>query len=517
MTGKVYLVGAGPGDPELLTLKALRLLKSADIVLHDDLISGEILALVGSSAQLHNVGKRFGQKRISQEEINTLMVQNALLGLQVVRLKSGDPLIFGRAGEEIQALREAHIDFEIVPGITSALGAAANAQIPLTHRQVASAIVLVTGHNAATNEFADWPAKIPTDATVIVYMPGYEYRNTAQQLRRAGVTGDTACAIISRATSSDEQIHVTTVENLHMSPRLPSPTLLVVGEVVRMGKPTELGEHFGWRSGVAETASYPCRICECRRTHGSGACGVKEHLEQVQAQAEKWRPEEILSWAFATFGKDAAIASGFGIEGMVLLDLASRVAKDFRVFTLDTEFLFAETYDLMDRVEKRYGIKVERVFSTLTPEEQEREYGAALWSRDPDRCCGLRKVEPLKTKLTGLKAWITAIRRDQTSSRALAKKVGWDGKFQLIKINPIADWTSEMVWRYAVSHNVPYNPLHDQNYPSIGCTHCTRAILPGENARAGTMGWIWKNRMRLACRRPGPLLLPWSRSKADDR
>ena len=176
MTGKVYLVGAGPGDPELLTLKALKLLKSADVVLHDDLISAEILAFIPSSTQLHNVGKRFGHKRISQAEINALMVQNALLGLQVVRLKSGDPLIFGRAGEEIEALRKADIEFEIVPGITAALGAAANAQIPLTHRQVSSALVLVTGHHAGSDEFADWPAKIPTDATVVVYMPGYDYR-----------------------------------------------------------------------------------------------------------------------------------------------------------------------------------------------------------------------------------------------------------------------------------------------------------------------------------------------------
>jgi len=212
---------------------------------------------------------------------------------------------------------------------------------------------------------------------------------------------------------------------------------------------------------------------------------VRELLEQVRSQAEGWRPEEILSWAFATFGKDVAIASGFGVEGMVLLDLASRVRRDVRVFTLDTEFLFSETYDLMDRVEKRYGIKVERVYSTLTPEEQEREHGAALWSRDPDRCCGLRKVEPLKAKLTELDAWITAIRRDQTSSRAAAGKIEWDAKFQLVKINPIADWSSDMVWSYAVKHSVPYNPLHDRSYPSIGCTHCTRAVRPGEDARAG--------------------------------
>ena len=212
---------------------------------------------------------------------------------------------------------------------------------------------------------------------------------------------------------------------------------------------------------------------------------MRDHAELIPADAETWKPEEVLSWAFATYGKDVAIASGFGVEGMVLLDLAARVQPDFRVFTLDTEFLFPETYDLMDRVEKRYGIKVERVYSPLTPEEQEREHGAALWSRDPDKCCGIRKVEPLKGKLKELRAWITAIRRDQTSSRASARKVEWDAKFQLLKVNPIADWTSAMVWSHALKHNVPYNPLHDKNYPSIGCTHCTRAVRPGENARAG--------------------------------
>jgi len=212
---------------------------------------------------------------------------------------------------------------------------------------------------------------------------------------------------------------------------------------------------------------------------------VREHLEQVQARAEKWRPEEVLRWAFANFRGDVAMASGFGVEGMALIDIASRVHPSFRVFTLDTEFLFPETYDLIDRVEKRYGIKVERVYSALTPEEQERTDGPALWSRDPDTCCNLRKVEPLKEKLAELRAWITAIRRDQTPSRATARKVEWDTKFKLVKINPIADWTSGMVWNYIRKHNVPYNPLHDRNYPSIGCTHCTRAIQPGEDIRAG--------------------------------
>ncbi len=253
MTGKVYLVGAGPGDPELLTLKALKLLKSADVVLHDDLISPEILAFIPSSTEVQNVGKRFGQKSISQAEIHALMVQNALLGLQVVRLKSGDPLIFGRAGEEMEALRKAGIEFEIVPGVTAAFGAAANAKIPLTHRQVSSAVVLVTGHHAATDEFADWPAKIPTDATVVVYMPGYDYRSTAQQLLRAGVPRTTPCAIVSQATSSNEQVHITTVEDLHTSPRLPSPTLLVVGEVVRLAEPVALSQQFGWPSELASS------------------------------------------------------------------------------------------------------------------------------------------------------------------------------------------------------------------------------------------------------------------------
>ncbi len=246
MTGKVYLVGAGPGDPELLTLKALKLLKSADVVLHDDLVSSAVLDFVPSSTQLIPVGKRCGRKSITQADINRLLVQNALLGLQVVRLKSGDPLIFGRAGEEIEALRQAGIEFEIVPGITAALGAAADAQIPLTHRQIASTLVLVTGHHAGAEGFADWPAKISADATVVVYMPGQEYGSTAAQLRRAGVPGTTSCAVISRATSAEEQVHITTLEELPQSPRLPSPTLLVVGEVVRLARPAALREQFAW-------------------------------------------------------------------------------------------------------------------------------------------------------------------------------------------------------------------------------------------------------------------------------
>jgi phosphoadenosine phosphosulfate reductase len=212
---------------------------------------------------------------------------------------------------------------------------------------------------------------------------------------------------------------------------------------------------------------------------------VKEQIAEVTLAAESWEPQQVLSWAFKTFGDRVAISSAFGAEGMVLIDMASQVRKDFHLFTIDTEFLFPETYNLMDQIEQRYEIKIERVVSLLSPEEQERVHGTALWGRDPDQCCNLRKVEPLRRRLRELDAWITSIRRDQTSFRRSASKIEWDEKFGLVKVNPLADWTSKQVWRYLYEHGVPYNSLHDQNYPSIGCTHCTRAVVPGEDPRAG--------------------------------
>ena len=211
----------------------------------------------------------------------------------------------------------------------------------------------------------------------------------------------------------------------------------------------------------------------------------KAELLQIQHAAESWTPQQTLKWAFDTFGSSVAISSAFGAEGMALIDMASRIRKDFRLFTIDTEFLFPETYNLMDRIEEKYGIAIERVYSAFSPQEQEQRHGAALWSRDPDRCCNLRKVEPLRRKLGELNAWITSIRRDQTSARSSARRVEWDAKFGLVKVGPIVDWTSKQVWRYIHDHDVPYNELHNQDYPSIGCTHCTRAVKPGEDPRAG--------------------------------
>ncbi len=233
MTGKVFLVGAGPGDPELLTVKALRLLQTADVVLHDDLVPLEILKLIPPTALVQNVGKRCGSKTMRQEEINFLLVTLAGSGREVVRLKSGDPLIFGRAGEELEALRRSNIAYEIVPGVTSALGAAAAAGIPLTHRQASSTLILTAGHRASENTDPEWSNFAGANSTFVIYMPGHDYPAMAARLVTSGLAPETPCAIISCATTPQQQIHRTTISQLHRSPTLAAPTLLVVGEVVR--------------------------------------------------------------------------------------------------------------------------------------------------------------------------------------------------------------------------------------------------------------------------------------------
>lgn len=233
MSGKVHLVGAGPGDPELLTVKALRLLQSAEVVLYDDLVSPEILSLIPSTADVHNVGKRCGTKNVQQEEINFLMIALAETGRNVIRLKSGDPLIFGRAGEEIEALRKAGIASEIVPGITSALGAAAAVQIPLTHRRISSSVVLLTAQQASGSRAAEWQTLVGSGSTLVIYMPGKNYSEIGSKLRSAGLEEETPCALISRATTPQQRVHRTSVGALRNAPHLASPMLLVVGEVVR--------------------------------------------------------------------------------------------------------------------------------------------------------------------------------------------------------------------------------------------------------------------------------------------
>jgi uroporphyrin-III C-methyltransferase len=243
-TGKAFLVGAGPGDPELLTVKAVKVLRSADVVLHDSLVSAEILALVPHDAKLIDVGKRCGMKSTPQEDINKLLVQYSLMGLNVVRLKGGDPFIFGRGGEELEALRTAGIQTEVIPGITAALGAAAGTQIPLTHRDLSSTLILVTGNSRNAEHIANWPDALPQNATLVVYMPGHQLSSLQQRLLSSGVAPETPCAIISGATIESEQVHLTVVANLFAAPRLTAARLLVVGEVVRFAEARQLREQF---------------------------------------------------------------------------------------------------------------------------------------------------------------------------------------------------------------------------------------------------------------------------------
>lgn len=206
-------------------------------------------------------------------------------------------------------------------------------------------------------------------------------------------------------------------------------------------------------------------------------------------------PEETLRWAFEEFGDGLTIATGFGAEGIALIDMAVKITPNPNVFFLDTAFLFPETHELRLRIENRYGIKITSFQSELTPEQQETRFGAKLWSTDPDLCCRLRKLEPLKEALRGRAAWVTAIRRDQTIERSNAEVVEWDYQWRLVKINPFVRWRRSDVWDYIKRNGLPYNALHDRGYPSIGCIHCTLAVGEGDSERAGR----WAGRQKTEC------------------
>ena len=230
MAGRVYLVGAGPGDPELLTLKAAKLLARSDVVLYDSLVSEEVLVLVSQQALLVNVGKRAGQKLLTQEEINSLLASYAKAGKRVVRLKGGDPLLFGRAGEEMEALRRAGIEFEIVPGITAAVGAAAAAKISLTDRRMASQVLFTTFSRDENDNWLNWAAITP-QTTIAIYMPGTHYGQVAARLIENGIAADSPCVIVSHATRAGQQVRFTNLAALSDGDQLPAPSLVLVGRV----------------------------------------------------------------------------------------------------------------------------------------------------------------------------------------------------------------------------------------------------------------------------------------------
>jgi uroporphyrin-III C-methyltransferase len=232
-TGTVYLVGAGPGDPELLTLKAARLLAEAGVVLHDDLVPQSILDLAGKQTLVMSVGKRCGRKKITQATINDMMISSARQGLAVVRLKSGDPMIFGRAGEEMDALRAAQVPFVVVPGVTAASSAAALVGASLTRRGLASKLIVLSGHHAAgeTLEHAFAPSSLPEDATLAIYMPGSDLVAAAAALVRSGLSGSTPCVVVrdaSRPTAGYQAVRLTGLEHLYPAT---GPRLLLVGRV----------------------------------------------------------------------------------------------------------------------------------------------------------------------------------------------------------------------------------------------------------------------------------------------
>jgi uroporphyrin-III C-methyltransferase len=238
MTGTVCFVGAGPGDPDLLTVKAYRLIRSADVLLHDDLVSAEIVCLAAPHARVVNVGKRCGVKKITQAEINAQMIDAARRGLEVVRLKSGDPAIFGRLAEEIDALESAGISYEVVPGITAGVAAAASLGSSLTDRRTASRIIVISGHHAGDDASSanleaalrnSWRGLAREDATFVIYMPGRNLHRIQRDLLDAGFVSDFPAVIISRVSAPDQREWATTLADLHDAPPMEAPSILLLG------------------------------------------------------------------------------------------------------------------------------------------------------------------------------------------------------------------------------------------------------------------------------------------------
>ncbi len=210
-----------------------------------------------------------------------------------------------------------------------------------------------------------------------------------------------------------------------------------------------------------------------------------EELQFHNQLFEEAQPIDILRWAWQRFGSKLTMATAFGPEGMTLIHMLAEIAPTTRIVNIDTGYQFRETLELRERVRERYGIEVELLRSEWSVEEYERRNGGPVYKTDPNRCCAERKIAVLRKAARGMHAWTSAIRRDQSPDRQRAEIVGWDSKFHLVKINPLANWSKKDVWTMIVRDNIPYNPLHDQGYPSIGCWPCTRSILAGEDERAG--------------------------------
>ena len=218
-------------------------------------------------------------------------------------------------------------------------------------------------------------------------------------------------------------------------------------------------------------------------------------LAEANLRLAEARPQEILRWAVETYGSKLTMATAFGPEGCAIIHMLAEIDPKVRVFNLDTGYQFPETMELRDRIARRYGVEVELVGASSTVAEYEASNGGPIYGVDPDRCCRDRKLSPLKQAVEGYDAWISAIRADQSTHRARADVVGWDAKFGLAKVNPLLKWSKRDVWAFVVTNDVPYNPLHDQGYPSIGCWPCTKPVNLGEDERAGR----WAGQAKTEC------------------
>ena len=220
-----------------------------------------------------------------------------------------------------------------------------------------------------------------------------------------------------------------------------------------------------------------------------------KELQKIADHLETRTPQDVLRWGIENYRGSITLACSFGAEDVALVDMVAKIDPSVSIFYLDTDYLFEETFEVRDRITAKYGVRPVSVKPSLSIEQQTEIHGADLFARQPDQCCKIRKIEPLRRHLGGFQAWITGIRRDQAPARANARVVEWDTIFNLVKLNPIAPWSPDDVWDYIRANDVPYNTLHDKNYPSIGCHPCTRQVKPGEDPRAGR----WANFTKEEC------------------
>jgi len=221
----------------------------------------------------------------------------------------------------------------------------------------------------------------------------------------------------------------------------------------------------------------------------------QERIVQANAALDGAPPFTILQWAVDAFFPKLTMGTAFGPEGNCIIHMLAQINPRVRIFNLETGYQFKETLELREQIKDRYGIEVEYIYPETTVAEYEAEHGGPLYEHRPDQCCHDRKVLPLRRAAVGYDAWISAIRKDQTKDRGQAGVVQWDAKFGLVKINPLLNWTKKDVWTFIAKHDVPYNPLHDQNYPSIGCWPCTRPVSDGEDERSGR----WAGQVKKEC------------------